>query len=350
MTEPRLPPLRLHSPNTKQNDTPRSNSSSNLTANLSARERRRARERQFNTSATRRPSDQTEVTPRKARSTSVTKPDMPSSNQTDNETETDVRTPKQRPRRVTRKSISAQNQQYDNKAYVDDETVDGKEASQEKQLPKRRRSRKDNKKPPVKKRSAKGKQAKSQESNPVILNGLEDDVVPMDDDDDYDSKDNNKEIDKDFSSDRSQKPLVSPIDALPTVKSTPTDKYFLELEKKFQIQQKNIYEKREETKRYNQYQLEMKNKQREEMKYQILTPRTALKCHRLVRLVLLFVHGLNCGFQFWTTVAVNLVYTQNNTSDFANSKIFDIFRNLILPVHCLSYLFIALCIVDIMDR
>jgi hypothetical protein len=305
---------------------------------MSARERRRRLQ------ADRRQSDQVEVTPRKARSSSITKAET-SKNPTDNEneTETDGQTPKRKPRRITRKSIT-ESQTYDNEAYDGDETIKV-EKSQER-VTKKQKIRKDHKKPPVKKRSRKS--TKPVLSNPVILNGLEDDIVNAEDEE---NEPKESQADKDFSSDRSQKPLVGFVNATPIIiKSTPTDKYYLELEKRFQIQQKNIYEKREEMERLTQYELEMKLKQREELKYQIRTPRTALKCHKLIRLLVLFVHGLNCGFQFWNAAVINLAFTANVVTDYTNSPIFDIFRSLILPVHCLSYFFIALCIVDIMDR
>ena len=199
------------------------------------------------------------------------------------------------------------------------------------------------------------------------LEGLEEDVIELEDEDIDPEQQSSQQP-----SDTSQRGLlddkadkVSSQDNGFNFKSTPTDKFYLELEKKFAIQKKELYEKRKQERLAQNYEQQLKELQREDQKYQISTPRTALFTHRVIRTFCLFVHGINVGFQFWQVLVIYLLnatpFSVDKTLDtFANDRyytflagltpIFVLYQNLALPFHCLSYLFLTICIVDSMDR
>ena len=195
-------------------------------------------------------------------------------------------------------------------------------------------------------------------SNNYMLEGLEEDVIEMDDDEleGRTDKDSNRTelLDRRQSDPRELANNKNPL------KSVPTDKFYLELEKKFAIQNKEIYEKREQERLRQEFEWQLKQKQKEELKYQISTPKTALNAHKFLRKIFLFVHGLNAGFQFWLLIIIfflnyaqftykSNLYTNNpNLLDISLLMIF--LENLTMPMHSLSYFFLALCIVDSIDR
>ena len=143
-------------------------------------------------------------------------------------------------------------------------------------------------------------------------------------------------------------------------KSVPTDAFYLELEKKFAMQSKQLFEKRERERLAQLFDEQLRLKRRDELRYQISTPRTALKTHAFLRCLFLFVHGLNVGFQFWQIVTFytlnldHMTLTYNYTSDQARyvdaMKLASLYKNISLPIHCISYFFLTICIVDAMDR
>jgi hypothetical protein len=131
----------------------------------------------------------------------------------------------------------------------------------------------------------------------------------------------------------------------------PTDKYYLETDNKFEIQPKQVYEKRVALKHQNEIETEFKIRQKEEMKYQILTPKISLNTHKFLRIIFLFIHGINVGTQFWQAVIIySLNYLNFNNQISSSVAVFWVFKNLSLPFHCLSYFLLTLCIIDIMDR
>ncbi len=185
---------------------------------------------------------------------------------------------------------------------------------------------------------------------PAILEGLEEDIVDMDEEETETKEDSNRS-DKDQSlPDLSQKENL--------IKSVPTDKFYLELEKKFAIQNKQLYEKKEQERLAQLFEVQLKQKEKEELKYQINTPKVALNTHKFLRAVFLFIHGINIGFQLWQVVTLytieltdfNIKYDVGNDTNVKEFQLASLFQNLTMPIHCLSYFFLTLCIIDTMDR
>lgn len=211
-----------------------------------------------------------------------------------------------------------------------------------------------NKPPRTKRRTRKSQEQNDKIASNNILEGLEEDIIEMDN---YESKN----VDEDYNTakDNSQKELINNNEENQFIKSVPTDKFYLELEKKFEIQKKELYEKREQERLRAQFDWQLKQKQKESQKYQISTPKYALKTHKFLRAVFLFFHGINVGFQFWQIIVIFLSnynsFTQvniltNGLDITAMSKTLVFFQNLTMPVHCLSYFFLTICIVDSIDR
>jgi hypothetical protein len=219
------------------------------------------------------------------------------------------------------------------------------------------------------------------------LEGLEEDVIEMDekerkfrresavgndedddDDDGYKVKTKSKNKNDADENDNDENHLLNNNNnknAVLKSNSVPTDKFYLELEKKFAIQNKLVYEKREQERLQTLFAAQLRQKQKEELKYQISTPKTALLTHRFLRLIFLFVHGINVGFQLWQAILVWILNTSDfkvNTSKYtsylasvdsqydASVSIFILFKKLTMPIHCITYLFVTICIVDTMDR
>lgn len=145
------------------------------------------------------------------------------------------------------------------------------------------------------------------------------------------------------------------------VKSVPTDKLYLELDRKFTIQSKQMYEKKEKERQKVMEEEQARLKRREELKYQISTTRTALFTHKVLSSIFLFLQGINAGFQVWMAVIIYLInykkfdltgeyadnpFYSNNT----NYEFFSLFESITQPSHCLSYFLLVVCIIDCMDR
>lgn len=200
-----------------------------------------------------------------------------------------------------------------------------------------------------KKKSRRTKSGKNFASNPAILEGLEDDVIEMRED----MRETNLERDQ-LASDISQRELLG--QANQPFESVPTDKFYLEMENKFTIQNKNLYEKKREERMRQINEAEKNRMLREELKFQISTPKTALKTHKVLRVLFLLIHGINVGFLIWQTIVVYFVnlsaFTLNLNSVSIPSQFsyFYLYQDITMPIHCLSYFFLTICIVDCMDR
>jgi hypothetical protein len=220
-------------------------------------------------------------------------------------------------------------QSQENQGFVSDETN---------LSPKAKKTRKSS---PTK---GKRKRTNARDSNPNFLKGLEDDIV-----DDIEETSNRSQ--------QTRRALLSEDDSLILPKkSQPTDKYYVEYGRRFEEQNKIDFEKKEELRRQRELELAQRERERQELKYQILTPKIALNVHKLLSIVFLFIHGINVGYQFWHAIVINTLDTNGNTSVNVNSTnvtmsdIFLTFKSLALPSNCVSYLFITLCLIDSMDR
>lgn len=186
-----------------------------------------------------------------------------------------------------------------------------------------------------------------------ILAGLEDDVVDWSEDEKARKQRLNIEtVENQETSDLSQR---DPQDQV-AFSSIPTDKFYLEMEKKFAIQNKGLFEKKLEERVKQLREAEMKRKFKDELKFQISTPRIALKTHKFMRALFLLIQGVNIGFLVWQSVIAYTVDVDSFILPFNSSDVpkelpyFYVFRDLIMPIHCLSYFFLAICIVDCLDR
>jgi hypothetical protein len=308
MSRNKLPPLQLNNSETSLHSSNSSNQEGSI--GLSARERRRIKKTQEAT-------------------TNITN------------TTTDIL-----PRSTRRaRSLPRPNDGTDNQAFTNDDNNNNNES------PSKQSDTQISNKPPRMKRQ-RNRKSDLITSNTNILEGLEEDVIEMDG----------------YDKDTSQKELINNNDPTTTttttptenyVKSVPTDKFYLELERKFEIQKKELYEKREQERLRVQFDWQLKQKQKESQKYQISTPRYALRTHKFLRTFFLFIHGLNVGYQFWHLIiiflsnynAFKIVSNYTNGLDLSNlSKMLIFFENLTMPIHCLNYFLLTICIVDSIDR
>ncbi len=190
--------------------------------------------------------------------------------------------------------------------------------------------------------------------NNYILEGLEEDIIEMD-------EENESKIGRSKETHNGSERRGSDASVNGIQKSVPTDKFYLELEKKFAIQNKELYERKEQERLRHEFQWQMKQKQKEEQKYQISTPKTALGTHKFLRKIFLFLQGINVGFQFWQIILIFFnnsgQFVPKTTSTYVNnfsakdiSTMMVFFEKLTLPVHSLSYFFLTICIVDTIDR
>ena len=332
MTDIRLPPLRLNSPNSL--DTPRSITSTG-TANISARERRRLRHQEKSEAENSVLSDNSRPPPSLSKS---------------RVSENEERAPpaRRKPPKKLERNIEEQDEGHHNSGYVSDEaknTNNGLETTSMHSRKSRRSKSSENKLDSTERPKRRGNKRSKLATTPLaILEGLEEDIV--------DTNDNETEASSGRVSDTGQKSLIKQNDNFNySRKSMPVDKYFLETDNKFEIQPKQIYERRIQNQQRTELEAALKIKQKEELKYQILTPKISLNAHKFLRIIFLFIHGINVGTQFWQTVAIYCL----NYLDFYNQSsisvaLFWVFKNLALPYHCLSYFFLTLCIIDVMDR
>ena len=121
-----------------------------------------------------------------------------------------------------------------------------------------------------------------------------------------------------------------------------------------------MYEKKEQERLAQLFEVQLKQKEKEELKYQISTPKTALNTHRFLKVLFLFIHGINVGFQVWQVIALyalnlknfdlNLNYTTSQNVYLNDVELVSLYRSLSMPIHCLSYFFLTICIIDTMDK
>jgi hypothetical protein len=200
-------------------------------------------------------------------------------------------------------------------------------------------------------------------SNSNFLTGLEDDIIDMDDED-YEEDNNNNKTDSNRElitpSSKNQIEILNENDSTNTaVKSVPTDKFYLELSKKFTIQNKQMFEKKEQERLRMLNETRLKQKQKEELKYEISTPRIALYTHKILRAIFLFVQGINVGYHAWNVIVIYLINEQEFNYQIEMDQeikklpfvmFFLLFERLAMPIHCISYFLLAISIVDAMDR
>ena len=332
MSDIRLPPLRLNSPNSL--DTPRSNTSSNL----SARERRQLRNKQ----------KKLETEP-SVISDNSRKPPSLSKSRASGETEERAVPRRKKPKRINEETSEG----LSNAGYVSDEenkqTMNDVGSMNSKRS---RRSKSNEEKQDTTEKSKRRGNKRSKMTTPTslaILEGLEEDIVDTNDNETEASKDSNRV----YVSDTAQRSLIKQNNNENTYmrKSMPIEKYFLETENKFQVQTKQDYEKRISNKQKAELEAELRVKQKEELKYQILTPKISLNTHKFLRILFLFIHGINVGTQFWQAIVIYCLNYLNFYNQSAISvAVFWVYKNLALPFHCLSYFLLALCIIDVMDR
>jgi hypothetical protein len=74
------------------------------------------------------------------------------------------------------------------------------------------------------------------------------------------------------------------------------------------------------------------------------TVQVAKQTHAGFQKIFLFIHGINSGYALWVCVFA-FVFTQANPLQF-----FYTYRSIALITHLLFYLFLALCMVDVLDR
>jgi hypothetical protein len=74
------------------------------------------------------------------------------------------------------------------------------------------------------------------------------------------------------------------------------------------------------------------------------TVQVARQAHAAFQRFFLFIHGINSGYALWVCIFA-YVFTQPDPIAF-----FNIYRTIALITHLLFYLFLALCIVDVLDR
>ena len=74
------------------------------------------------------------------------------------------------------------------------------------------------------------------------------------------------------------------------------------------------------------------------------TVHVAKQTHLAFQKFFLFIHGINAGYALWVCVFA-FVFTNGSPLGF-----FNIYRTIALITHLLFYLFLALCMVDVLDR
>lgn len=74
------------------------------------------------------------------------------------------------------------------------------------------------------------------------------------------------------------------------------------------------------------------------------TVHVAKQTHLAFQKFFLFIHGINSGYALWVCVFA-FVFTNGNSLGFFNT-----YRTIAMITHLLFYLFLALCMVDVLDR
>ncbi|KAL8602011.1 hypothetical protein ACOMHN_008502 [Nucella lapillus] len=125
--------------------------------------------------------------------------------------------------------------------------------------------------------------------------------------------------------------------SVPILTSQPTDKIFIETNRGFKG-----YTKAQLTKRAQQ---EKEEKESTEPDRPIRTTlEFGLSTHTVFKTVCLFLHGMTAGLALWQVVVVYIL-SQHSDQDFLQH-----YRVLALPVQCVFYLLLALCVISACDR
>ena len=74
------------------------------------------------------------------------------------------------------------------------------------------------------------------------------------------------------------------------------------------------------------------------------TVHVAKQTHAAFQKLFLFIHGINSGYALWVCIFA-YVFTNGDIFNFYNT-----YRTIALITHLLFYLFLALCMVDVLDR
>ncbi|CAF1278833.1 unnamed protein product [Adineta ricciae] len=75
------------------------------------------------------------------------------------------------------------------------------------------------------------------------------------------------------------------------------------------------------------------------------TVQVAKQTHSALQKFFLFIHGINAGYALWVCVFA-FVFTNDNSI----CQFFQVYRNIALITHLLFYIFLAICMVDVLDR
>lgn len=74
------------------------------------------------------------------------------------------------------------------------------------------------------------------------------------------------------------------------------------------------------------------------------TVQVAKQTHAAFQKIFLFIHGINSGFALWICVLA-FIFTRDDATHF-----FTTYKTIALVTHILFYLFLALCMLDVLDR
>jgi len=74
------------------------------------------------------------------------------------------------------------------------------------------------------------------------------------------------------------------------------------------------------------------------------TVQVAKQTHSALQKFFLFIHGINSGYALWICIFAYVFINADPTN------FFNIYRTIALITHLLFYLFLAICMVDILDR
>ncbi|CAF2927966.1 unnamed protein product [Rotaria sp. Silwood2] len=171
---------------------------------------------------------------------------------------------------------------------------------------------------------------------PSLLHGFEDEII----------------IERSKRSDEAVLPdlLISSshADGAPS-KSAPTPRVYFENRKKFSSVNKETAEARIGNKAgQSPFQLGYANNYTfQQQTAEVLkryTVQVAKQTHAAFQKFFLFIHGINAGYALWICV-IAFVFTQIDAFNFFNA-----YQSIALITHLLFYLFLAICMVDVLDR
>ncbi|CAF3457668.1 unnamed protein product [Rotaria sp. Silwood1] len=132
-------------------------------------------------------------------------------------------------------------------------------------------------------------------------------------------------------------------------KSAPTPRIYFENRKKFSSVNKEAAEARIGNKAgQSPFQLGyVDNYTFQQQTAEVLKRYTVLvakQTHVALQKFFLFIHGINSGYALWICI-IAFVFTQDNATNF-----FNVYAKIALITHLLFYLFLSICMVDVLDR